>query len=100
LSAVTRRRRRAGRLGDGFFPGRGAPDVFVPLLDEMRRAAEEHGRDPDAIEITAGGPVDLDGIKRLADLGVDRVAVPMLGFDRESMLAGYGAFAENIIQKL
>ena len=92
--------RRAGRLGDGFFPGRGGIDELTPLIEEMRRAATEHGRDADAIEITAGGPLDADGIKRLGDVGVDRVAVPMLGFDRESMKAGYGAFAENVIQKL
>ena len=36
--------RRAGRLGDGYFPGRGPrrPACF----DEMRRAAEAAGRDP------------------------------------------------------
>ncbi len=35
--------RRAGRLGDGYFPARGASDE---LLGEMRRAAGEAGRDP------------------------------------------------------
>ena len=43
--------RRAGRLGDGFFPGR-TGDELVALLDEMRKAAADAGRDPDAIEIT------------------------------------------------
>ena len=39
--------RRAGRLGDGYFPARGAsPELF----DEMRRAAEETGRNPAEIE--------------------------------------------------
>src|SRR5881409_1348680 len=41
--------RRAGRLGDGYFPARGGS---VELLDEMRRAAVEAGRDPADIEIT------------------------------------------------
>jgi probable F420-dependent oxidoreductase len=41
--------RRAGRLGDGYFPARGAP---AELFGEMRRAAEAAGRDPAAIELT------------------------------------------------
>ena len=35
--------RRAGRLGDGYFPARGAP---AELFDEMRRAAEAAGPEP------------------------------------------------------
>ena len=46
--------RRAGRLGDGFFPG-STGDELDALLAEMRKAATDAGRDPDAIEITSGG---------------------------------------------
>ncbi|HYV60404.1 MAG TPA: LLM class F420-dependent oxidoreductase, partial [Acidimicrobiia bacterium] len=53
--------RRAGRLGDGFFPGRSTDDDLVSLLEEMRASAKDAGRDPDAIEVTAGGVMDLDG---------------------------------------
>lgn len=67
--------RRAGRLGDGFFPARGASPE---LIDLVRRTAEEHGRDPDAIEITASLPEDLDTIPDLAKAGVDRLLVPVL----------------------
>lgn len=66
--------RRAGRLGDGYFPARGAP---VELFDEVRRSAEEHGRDPDAIELTAAMPADLDDVPKLAALGVSRLVVPV-----------------------
>ena len=60
--------RRAGRLGDGFFPAdhRSLPE----LLPVMRAAATEAGRDPDAIEITTGGRGDVDTLKALADSGV------------------------------
>lgn len=68
--------RRAGRLGDGFFPGRTSPDRLSELFAEMRRAAEEAGRNPDEIEITAGGALDPDGIKAYAELGVARMIVP------------------------
>ena len=47
--------RRAGRLGDGFFPGKGDDDRLRELIAIMRASAEEAGRDPDAIEITTGG---------------------------------------------
>ena len=44
--------RRAGRLGDGFFPGKGDTEHLVAV---MRDAATAAGRDPDAIELTSGG---------------------------------------------
>lgn len=66
--------RRAGRLGDGFFPARGASKE---LIDLVRRTAEEHGRDPDAIEITTSLPESLDDLPALAAAGVDRVLVPV-----------------------
>ena len=68
--------RRAGRIGDGFFPARGAPPE---LLDEVRRAATEAGRDPDAIEITTSLPADLDEVADLARRGVSRLLVPTSG---------------------
>ena len=66
--------RRAGRLGDGYFPARGAPGE---LFDEMRRAAVEAGRNPADIEITVAAPAEPAEIEALARLGVTRVAVPV-----------------------
>ena len=66
--------RRAGRLGDGYFPARGAPPE---LFDEMRRAAEAAGRDPAEIEITVAAPVEPEEIEALAARGIARVAVPV-----------------------
>src|SRR5215211_6373585 len=77
--------RRAGRLGDGFFPGTTDAEHLASVLGVMRRAAEEAGRDPDAIEVTTGGPMDADGIKRLGDLGVHRVTIPPLSFDPDEL---------------
>jgi len=92
--------RRAGRLGDGFFPARTSPDELKELLDEMTRAAKDAGRDPDAIEVTAGGAMDVDGIKAFADLGVRRLVLPPLGFDLETLKQQLGNFAENVIAKV
>ncbi len=80
--------RRAGRLGDGFFPGRGKPQDLVRSFDLVRQTAREHDRDPDAIELTAGGATIGDGalqaVRELADVGVDRVAVPAFAFWRDT----------------
>jgi probable F420-dependent oxidoreductase len=90
--------RRAGRLGDGFFPGR-AEEELVPLLDEMRKAAADAGRDADAIEITSGGGLDVDSINKAADRGVARYIVPPLGFDLETLRTQLGNFADNVMSK-
>ena len=91
--------RRAGRLGDGFFPGRATTDDLVPLLDEMRRAAKDAGRDPDLIEVTAGGAMDLDGVKQFAEMGVERIVVPPFGWDAEALKTFFGQFHDNVISK-
>ena len=66
--------RRAGRLGDGFFPARDAPAELIALA---RKEAEKAGRDPAKLEITASLPPDLDRIPALAQLGVTRLLVPV-----------------------
>jgi probable F420-dependent oxidoreductase len=90
--------RRAGRLGDGFFPG-GTGEKLAELLAEMRRAAADAGRTADGIEITSGGGLDLDAVKRAADLGVSRYIVPPLGFDLETLREQLGRFSENVIAR-
>jgi alkanesulfonate monooxygenase SsuD/methylene tetrahydromethanopterin reductase-like flavin-dependent oxidoreductase (luciferase family) len=62
--------RRAGRLGDGFFPAifpNSALKERLPVLIEvMRQAARDAGRDPDKISVTSGG------VRRAEDLGWHR----------------------------
>jgi probable F420-dependent oxidoreductase len=92
--------RRAGRLGDGFFPGVAAFEQLGGLLDEMRKAATDAGRDPDAIEVTAGGAMDIDGMRRYEDAGVHRMIIPPLAFDAEGLRANLDTFATNVLSKL
>ena len=85
--------RRAGRLGDGFFPGKGEPEELARLFEVVRRTAEEHGRDPATIELTTGAAgMGADAVAQLAELGVDRAIVPAFAFwrDPEESLARYG----------
>jgi len=92
--------RRAGRLGDGFFPGRSTVEDLAPLLEEMRTAARAAGRDPDAIEVSAGGAFDLESVERFREIGVDRVLIPPLSFDPVALDEALGTFAENVIAKV
>jgi len=94
--------RRAGRLGDGFFPGKGSHEELAELIDIMRATAVEHGRDPDAIEVTTGGngalgSGALDEVKKLADLGVSRIIIPPLAFDVEGQRTGFARYGEDVI---
>jgi probable F420-dependent oxidoreductase len=72
--------RRAGRLGDGFFPHAISPDEFAKRIETMNEAAKEAGRDPAEIELTFsptswkfGASLDLGIMKAYADLGVSRL---------------------------
>jgi len=95
--------RRAGRLGDGFFPATGLQGPVEPLIDLMRRAAAEAGRDPGTIEITTGCPGALGddpiaAVEACRARGAHRVLVPAAGFrpDPETLLA---AFGERVIRR-
>ncbi len=97
--------RRAGQIGDGFFPGKGDDARLRELITIMREAAEQAGRDPDAIEITAGGgaafaPDPVQALGELAELGVSRVIVPPLSFDSASIGDKLAEFGADVIAKL
>lgn len=68
--------RRAGRLGNGFFPARGASAELIRIV---RDTARENGRDPDSVEITASMPKDLNDVPAMARAGVSRLLVPVSG---------------------
>jgi probable F420-dependent oxidoreductase len=91
--------RRAGRIGDGYFPGRVGGDLDA-LLTTMRKAAADTGRDAGQIEVSAFGGLDHESVKRSADNGVDRCMVPPLAFDLEGLRTQLGSFSENVIQKV
>jgi probable F420-dependent oxidoreductase len=90
--------RRAGRIGDGFFPA--SANNLGDLLDEMRRAAKDAGRDPDAIEVTTGGPPSVDFAKQLADQGVTRMVMPPPSFAPNDIGRALGELSENFISKV
>lgn len=89
--------RRAGRIGDGFFPAFGSHDQLSHLFGVAREAAENAGRDAHRLEFTTGGngavgERALEEVAQLAQLGVARVILPSFMFfkDTENALARYG----------
>jgi probable F420-dependent oxidoreductase len=99
--------KRAGRLGDGFFPLNAGQHDIGPLIEMMRREAEAAGRDPGAISITTTCPglspkkMGSDWrsvIAERAALGVTRVIVPVGSFlpNLEETLPQFG---ETVIRQ-
>ena len=74
--------RRAGRLGDGFYPYVLGPDDLGKRVELIRATAKAAGRDPDAIEITAwpgswkpGGSLDPKLAAEYKAAGVTRLMI-------------------------
>jgi probable F420-dependent oxidoreductase len=94
--------RRAGRLGDGYVPvSQGSYDELASLFELARATATAAGRNPGAIEMTAGGarasgPVGRDEVRALADIGTDRVVVPSYTFWRDPADA-LARYADEVI---
>jgi len=92
--------RRAGRLGQGFFPSIGAPADTFPLFDIVRRAAEAAGRDPESIERITGCPGalpnsdqdPLGAIEERRQRGAQRLVMPVTAFlpNLEESLMNFG----------
>ncbi|MPY96194.1 MAG: TIGR03619 family F420-dependent LLM class oxidoreductase [Acidimicrobiia bacterium] len=74
--------RRAGRLGDGFYPWKLPIERLDHLLTVMRQAATDAGRDPATIEVIAGEEKDPDQFHRLADLGVTEIVMGPMNLEK------------------
>jgi probable F420-dependent oxidoreductase len=90
--------RRAGRRGDGYFPG-GAltPHERGIQLDLARSTAIEVGRSPEALEYTRWGSIDMpiERVEGLAAQGVTRIVVAAIATEPEQQRGELSAFAER-----
>jgi probable F420-dependent oxidoreductase len=90
--------RRAGRHGDGYFPG-GAllPQERAAQLELARATAKETGRDPDALTYTRMAPIDFSQHRLAAyrEQGVDRVVVSATTRTLDEQRAELSDFAER-----
>jgi probable F420-dependent oxidoreductase len=95
---------RAGRLGDGFFPGGyGQRERLRTLIARARAEATAAGRDPEALEITARWTKnpdelsDLDALKELEEMGVHRVLIPVSVFDPGDLSGALHRLADRVL---
>lgn len=91
--------RRAVRIGDGFYPLAHDTDELKRLIGMMREEARKSGKNPEAIEITTGGVTNADDVKRLQDLGVERVLLRRPTTDAKQLRAGLEKLANDIIAR-
>lgn len=93
--------RRAARIADGYFPGESDPVRLGVLIANLRAVAEQHGRDPDSIEVNAMFPFTpgepRQHVERLEALGVGRVMVPAFAFGGPDGLDRLSEFAEGLM---
>lgn len=90
--------KRAGRVGDGFWPAGGN---LTDLIKLARQTAEDTGRDPSTIEMTGQHPGIFGedpgaAVEELESWGVDRTMVPSYMFLRDTA-DSLAAFGERVI---
>ncbi len=92
---------RIARCGDGWFAPTNDAASLAPMLEELKAACSEHGRDYNSVEITSmwDGKGGMDAIKAFEDIGVARVVVPLFLLGRDPV-AGVQTLAADIIAKL
>lgn len=101
--------RRAGRLGDGYFPAvdaqvyaeggtQAALDRLEALVALARRTAEEHDRDPAALEISVnwGRAPSSEAMDRMRALAVSRIAVFPPSGDPDDLAGPFAELAETL----
>jgi probable F420-dependent oxidoreductase len=92
--------RRAGRLADGFFPTGRDPGELGDLFHIARQAAADAGRDPDALELIAGGARDAKGAEALVRLGVTHIVTSTRATGPEELPAALETYHRNVIAPL
>jgi len=90
--------KRAGRVGDGFWPAGGDLQELIALA---RHTAEDAGRDPELIEMTGQHPGLFSddpaaAVEELESWGVNRTIVPSYMFLRDTA-DSLAAFGEKVI---
>ncbi|MBM45974.1 MAG: LLM class F420-dependent oxidoreductase [Acidimicrobiaceae bacterium] len=68
--------RRAGELGDVFFPAERPIETLTDLYSRVKEYAEKAGRDPALIELWTSSTGDRDHLDQLVEAGVSQVMVP------------------------
>ncbi|MEP4148410.1 MAG: LLM class F420-dependent oxidoreductase [Halioglobus sp.] len=91
---------RIAKLGDGWFAPTNDAAELAPMLEPLKAACDDAGRDYNSIEITSmwnnkGG---MEAVKAFEEIGVSRLIVPLFALGRDP-IEGIGKLAEDIIAK-
>jgi len=93
--------RRAGRMADGYFPAIFPTEKvwtdLPPMLEQVRKAAADAGRDPDSIEMTSGGVRTVDEARWFADHGVHRLTIAVKARSVPELRDELNRFADEVI---
>lgn len=95
--------KRAGRIGDGFFPAKGTPDEIERLFDAARASAQAADRDPDALDLTVHDSTILDAavaqerIERWRSIGAHRILISPPTFNADQIQERLHQFGEEVI---
>lgn len=92
--------RRAGRLGDGFYPLGVSAERLAELRRLMADTAQMHGRDPSAIEITCIGQPDLQSAESYASVGVHRMVIAAKEPTLRDAQRQFERFRRDVIERL
>ena len=87
--------RRAGRLGDGFFPGRGTVEELTELITVAHAAAE--------VTATADRTFFTDPattVRRYEELGISRIVMPPLTFNPTKIGEALARFRDDVLSTL
>jgi probable F420-dependent oxidoreductase len=95
--------KRAGRLGDGYFPAQGTPAELAVLIDAVHQSAADADRDPSTIELTCSITPEftsdpVGGAEELAALGITRVLVPAFALLEPNPTEALSAFQQHVIE--
>jgi probable F420-dependent oxidoreductase len=102
--------RRAGRLGDGFYPIAPTLEGLALQIETMRAAARTASRNPDEIEIStmafalvgedAVTEQLLDSFRAMEAAGVSRIVIPrLLDTDRQHAIHSLHRLADELLER-
>ncbi len=93
--------KRVGEVGDGWFGVNVTPEAAKEHLARMREFARAAGRDPEALHFAVstgiGVPLELDTVKRFADLGIHQVIVGGFPTDADELRADIERLAKELV---
>ena len=95
--------RRTVQMGDGWFGFTRDATNLAEIVVKLRIAAEEIGRDPNSIEITAlwrDYKLGMDSLETFRQIGVNRLLVPLGLLEREDCDKSLDQLKRNVLDHL